>query len=101
MECTVLKAFPLSYDGIKAEMVAVDAVVEVPDSLVEGLVAAGYVAKGTVSASADLQPVVSEPDGSAKDDAGDPEKVGEEQPVVSESKTASGKTRATKDHQVQ
>ena len=96
MECTILKAFPLSRDGIKSEMLTVGAVVDVPDSLVDGLKNAGYVANG-----GDPQPVVSEPIGTVQAVAEEPANTASEEPVVSEPKAAGGKARQSKDHQVQ
>lgn len=101
MECTILKAFPLSRDGIKSEMQTAGAVVDVPDALVGGLEAAGYVAKGRVTVSAASQPVVGETGGTVQADAGEPAKPASEEPVVGETKAAGGKARQSKDHQVQ
>ncbi|HLP66764.1 MAG TPA: hypothetical protein VK181_04520 [Rhizobium sp.] len=101
MECTILKSFPLSRDGVKNEALAIGDVVDVPDGLVDGLVSAGYVAKGASSSFAAPEPVVGEPGGFAEEPIDGQETPASEEPVVGEPKAAGGKARQSKDHQVQ
>ena len=43
MLCTILKTFPISRDGIRAETASAGSEVDIPDALVAGLKAEGYV----------------------------------------------------------
>lgn len=51
MECRVIRAFPFSRDGITVENVEVGAIVDMPDHIVPGLIAAGYIEKKSMPAA--------------------------------------------------